>query len=120
MDGRPVEFVARTWLTFGLSAPDFLAMFMQHIDLFVSSASEPVQGEYSAGTDAIHEHLVTVIGSSGVYDTWATVVEGFSDLGSFVHLSVEPVPDDSTKVKLKARAAAADKRVGLRVYVLSQ
>lgn len=95
-------------------------MQIQHIDLFVTSHSQPEPGDLPAEVDQETEHIVPIIGTSGVWEAWAVPCSGLGDAAGFQKLCAEPIPDDCSHVKLKVQSSAADKRVGLRIYVLSQ
>lgn len=95
-------------------------MQIQHIDLFVSSHDQPSEGDYLAAIDDVSEHVVPIIGTSGVWDAWAVLWEGLDQANGLAHVSVEPIVDDCAHVRLKVKATLPGKRVGIRVYVLSQ
>ena len=95
-------------------------MQIQHIDLFVSSFEQPQAGDLAAVLDQETEHVVPIIGTSGVWDAWAVPCEELGDASGMRKVCVEPILDDCSHVKLTVQASAADKRVGLRIYVLSQ
>ena len=95
-------------------------MQIQHVDLYVSSFEVPQEGDYVAPLGEVRDHLVKIIGSSGVCDTWIVPLSNFADLSSMSDVSVTPVEDNSCAVLLSVGATKAEARVGFRVYVLSQ
>lgn len=114
-------------VAFGLALVDFAAnlrvvndMLIQHIDLFVSSHESPIEGDYTAPLEGIAEHTIQCIGSSGIWDAWVVPLSNLQDLASLTHVEACPIPDDSSHVSLRVSASQQDKRVGLRIYILSQ
>lgn len=95
-------------------------MLIQHIDLFVSSHENPAEGDYIAPVGSTAEHTIQCIGSSGIWDAWVVPLADLQDLPAMTYLEACPIPDDSSHVLLRVSAAEAAKRVGLRIYILSQ
>lgn len=91
-------------------------MQIQHVDVTLSSFQTPGPDELAVPTGQAVEHLVPIVGTPGVWDAWFSAQ---SSLSGFVSLSVEAIPEDTTKLRLTAQAEEADQRVTLRLYALS-
>ena len=95
-------------------------MQIQHIDAILTSSESPAEGELAIVANELTEFQLQIIGTSGVWDTWLTPMAHCSDVSALEHLEVSPIPDDSTHVNLKVKLSQPDKRVKIRIYVLSQ
>ena len=96
-----------------------VVMQIQHIDIIVSSHESVAAGDFAAPVPSVAEHELPCIGTSGIWDAWIAPLSNLQDLASLAMIEVRPIPDDSRHVLLRVQASEAEKRVGLRVYVLS-